>query len=282
SGSSGISGSAGSPGISGSASSPGISGSAGHTRRLAGGIAHDLNTILTTIYGYCEMALENLDDASPANRDVRRIIEAANRARQLTGRLLDLDRASSEEKHNVKVSDIISDTLDFLTPLVKDNINLSQQMKSPDLMVEAIPSQLFRVFLNIAVNALHAMENKGGSLTVRLDSVTLDSVRKKEAEAAGEAQEKGEAEETGYSRTHALITFADTGEGMDQETASRIFEHYFTGDRSKGGTGLGLTVVNDIVTEMNGTLKVRSERGMGTIIDILIPAVEFGSHPEKG
>jgi len=258
----------------GHAGIPGNAGYAGDALRLAGGIAHDLNTILTTIYGYCEMALENLDDASQAGRDVRRIIAAADRARQLTGRLLDLDRASSEQKHNVKVSDIISDTIDFLKPSVNDNISLSQQMKSPDLTVEAIPSQLFRVFMNIAVNALHAMEDGGGSLTV-----TLDSVRAGEAVGKEGAEEAGDA---GDGRTHALISFADTGAGMDQETASRIFEPYFTGHRSKGGTGLGLTVVNDIVTEMNGTLKVRTERGKGTIIDILIPAVEFGSHPEKG
>ncbi len=158
-------------------------GSAGHVRRLAGGIAHDLNTILTTIYGYSEMALENLDDASPAGRDVRRIIEAADRARQLTGRLLDLDRTLSEEKLNVKVSDILSDTLDFLMPSVNDNISLSMQMKSPDLTVEAIPLQLFRVFMNIAVNALHAMKDGGGILTVTLDSVSPGEA----AGAGGEA-----------------------------------------------------------------------------------------------
>ncbi len=247
--------------------------------RLAGGIAHDLNTILTTVYGYCEMALESLDDASPAGRNVRRIIEATDRARLLTGRLLDLDRASSEEKLRVKVSDIIEDTISFLTPTVKNNISLSLQMKSPDLMVEAIPSQLFRLFMNIAVNALHAMKEGGGSLTV-----TLDAARTGEGEESDRAGGAGEGEESGGAGegcTYALIRFADTGEGMDQETASRIFEPYFTGDTGKGGTGLGLTVVNDIVTEMNGTMKVRSEIGKGTVIDLLIPAVVFGSHPGK-
>lgn len=259
------------------------SGSAAQAFRLAGGIAHDLNTILTTIYGYCEMALENLDDASPAGHDIRRIIEAADRARQLTGRLLDLDHASPEEKQNVKVSDIISDTIDFLMPSVHDNITLSMQIKSPDLTVEAIPSQLFRVIMNIVVNALHAMEDGGGILTVTLDAVRAGEDGEKEgAEETGEKKETKKAGEKEAGRTHALISFADTGEGMDQVTASRIFEPYFSRDKSKGGTGLGLTVVNDIVTEMNGTLKVRSVRGMGTVIDILIPAVEFGSHHEKG
>jgi two-component system cell cycle sensor histidine kinase/response regulator CckA len=241
--------------------------------RLAGGIAHDLNTILTTVYGYCEMALESLDEASPASHNVRRIIDATDRARQLTGRLLDLDRASSEEKLRVKVSDIIEDTVGFLKPTVHDNISLSLQMKSPDLMVEAIPSQLFRAFMNIAVNALNAMEEGGGSLTV-----TLDAARAGEGEEAGVAKESARP---GEGCTHALIRFADTGAGMDQETASRIFEPYYTGDTGKGGTGLGLTVVNDIITEMNGTMKVRSELGKGTVIDLLIPAVVFGSHHGK-
>lgn len=239
-------------------------GRAGDAYRLAGGIAHDLNTILTTIYGYCEMALESLEEESEARRNVLRIIEAVHRARELTGRLLDIDHMSAEEKQHLRVSEIISDSLRFVMPSAGDNISLSLQIKSPDLMVEAVPSQLFRVFMNITVNALRAMKEGGGILTVTLDYVS---------------EVKGE--EAADGRSLALIRFADTGEGMDQETASRIFEPYFTGDGNRAGTGLGLTVVQDIVTEMNGTLKVRSEKGKGTVIDLLIPAAVFGSHRGK-
>ncbi|MFZ2287064.1 MAG: ATP-binding protein [Bacteroidales bacterium] len=239
-------------------------GPARETYRLAGGIAHDLNTILTTIYGYSEMALDSLDPSSEAGRSIQKIIEAADRARQLTARLLDLDRKSSEEMQQVKVSDILSDTLRILLPSAREDISLIMKMKSPDLMVEAIPSQLFRVFMNIAVNAFQAMEERGGSLTVTLDSVIA-----------------GEGEKPGNRRTLALISFADTGKGMDEATASRMFEPFFTEGGNRDRTGLGLAVVHDIVTEMNGTLKVRSERGRGTVIDLFIPVVMLGPLPEK-
>jgi signal transduction histidine kinase len=241
-----------------------IAGTAMDANRLAGGIAHDLNTILTTIYGYSEMALESLDPSSETGRSIQKIIEAADRARQLTARLLDLDRKSAEDKQQVKVSDILSDTLRFLMPPARENISLSLKIGSPDLVVEAIPSQLFRVFMNIAVNAFQSMEDGGGSLTVTLDSFI-----------------EGEGDKPGKGRTAALISFADTGKGMDEATASAMFEPFFTERGNRGGTGLGMAVVRDIVTEMNGTLKVRSEKGRGTVIDLLIPAMMFGSLPEK-
>ncbi len=237
---------------------------AGQVSATAGAIAHDLNTILTTIYGYSEMALESLDENSDAGRNVRRIIEAAHRARTLTGQLLDLSRRSAPEKVSVNLSDAISETLDFLMPSVRDNISVNRQIKVPDLFVEAVPEQLFRVFLNIAVNALQSMEDSGGTLTVTLDN-------------AG----KENGEESGAGRSHALIRFADTGKGMDATTASRMFEPYFTFGKKGTGTGLGMTIVKDIVSEMEGTLKVSSEKGRGTVIDLLLPVAMFGSLPEK-
>lgn len=226
---------------------------------MAGGIAHDLNTVLTTIYGYCEMALESLSETSEAGRSIKKIIEATNRARQLTARLVDLSDRPAEEKQQVRVADVLSDTLSLIMPSAGDNITLSFRINSPDLTVEAMPSQLFRVFMNIAVNALQAMKNGGGSLTVTLDSVT-DS----------------EGQQPGAGRHHALIRFADTGTGMDQETASRMFEPFFTRGGNESGTGLGLAVVKEIIADMNGTVRVDTETGKGTVIDVLVPAVVFG------
>lgn len=238
--------------------------SAGHAYALAGAIAHDLNTILTTIFGYSEMALESLDEASDAGRNVRMIIEAANRARRLTAQLLDLSRRSETEKVLLKVSDVLSETLDFISPSVRNNITVTRQMKAPDLLIEAVPEQLFRVFLNIAVNALQAMEGTGGSLTVTLDAAGIN-----------------DGEEAGPDRIKALIRFADTGKGMDAETSSRMFEPFFTSGKKEKGTGLGLTIVRDIISEMDGDLKVSSEMGRGTVIDLLFPVAMLGSIHEK-
>ncbi len=235
---------------------------AGQAYATAGAIAHDLNTILTTIYGYSELALESLDESSDAGRNVRRIIEAAHRARTLTGQLLDLSRRSAPEKVSVNLSEAISETLDFVMPSVRNNISVIRQMNAPDLIVEAVPEQLFRLFLNIAVNALQSMEDSGGILTVTLDN-----------------SDKENGGEVGAGRSHALIRFEDTGKGMDAETTSRMFEPYFTSGKKGAGTGLGMTIVRDIVTEMEGTLKVSSEKGRGTVIDLLLPVAMFGSLP---
>lgn len=243
---------------------PARSARAGEVYRLAAGLAHDLNTILTTIYGYCETALESLHKDSPERRSIVKIIEAANRARELTGRLLDPGQLSPAVKQHVILEDILSDSLEFVMPSARENISLNLQIKSPGILAEAVPSQLFRLFMNIAVNALRAMQEKGGTLTVILDSVV-----------------ESDGKEPGDGQSHALIRFADTGKGMDQETAARIFEPYFRADRNDAGTGLGLTVVQDIVNEMNGTLKVQSRPGEGTVIDIILPAVIFGSHAGK-
>ncbi|MDZ7636540.1 MAG: ATP-binding protein [Bacteroidales bacterium] len=236
----------------------------GQAYAAAGAIAHDLNTILTTIYGYSEMALESLDHSSDAGRNVRMIIEAAHRARTLTGQLLDLSRRSVPEKVSVNLSAAISETLDFIMPSLRNNISVTRQIDASDLFVEAVAEQLFRVFMNIAVNAIQSMEDSGGTLTVTLA-------------AAG----KEEGEEGGTGINHALIRFEDTGKGMDAETSGKMFEPFFTSGKKGAGTGLGLTIVQDIVNELEGTLKVSSVMGRGTVIDLLLPVSVFGSLPEK-
>jgi signal transduction histidine kinase len=247
---------------------------------LAGGIAHDLNTVITAIYGYSEMALESLENDSDAAASVRRIIMAADRAKALTGQLLDLSHSSMHEKKHVSVGEVIAETLDFIKPSVRDNVVVTRQLNTPEVYVEADPAQLFRVFLNIAVNALQSIDETGGSLAVTLDTVTAEA-GSVTGTAAGRSASAGEERQTGAERSHARIRFADTGTGMDPETMARIFDPFFTEGKKEGGTGLGLTVVRDIISGMNGTLNVSSVRGKGTVIDVLIPEVRFGSLLEK-
>jgi len=222
--------------------------------KLAGGIAHDLNTIITTIYGYSEMALESLDETSEAGQNIRNIISAADRARELTGRLMDLTLPAGNEKKTVRVSDIIKETVNLIRPSIPHATEVAENITSPEILVSADPLQLFRAFTNLAVNALQAMETTGGRLTITLEKVTAGDRKKLKA---------GE---------YALIRFADTGKGMDKKTADKMFDPFFTSRRNSNGTGLGLSLVYDIISDLGGDINVSSGVNEGTVMDILIPA----------
>ena len=135
---------------------------------LAGGIAHDLNTVITTIYGYSEMALESLDSPAETDRNIRMIIGAADKAKMLTGQLLDLSRRATQEKVPVRVAAVLSDTIDFIRPSVPAGIRILRKLNAEDAYVNAVPAQLFRIFINLIMNAIQAMSEKGGTLTVTL------------------------------------------------------------------------------------------------------------------
>lgn len=230
---------------------------------MAGGIAHDLNTVLTTIYGYSEQALENLAPDSDTAQHIRRIIIAADRAKTLTGQLLSLSRRAAEEKIQVRVADILSDTIDFVRPSVPPGIRIVRMLNAPDASVMAVPAQLFRMLLNLLLNAAQAIGEKEGTITVTLEAPV---------------NEEGEKAES--NGTHLLIRISDTGIGMDIQTAARIFDPYFTGGK-KNGTGLGLTVVSDAVRELGGRIRVIPVQEGGTTFELLIPDAIFGSLPEK-
>ena len=231
--------------------------------KLAGGIAHDLNTILTTIYGYSEMALETLDGTSEAARDIHKILLAADRARALTGRLMDLSRPAGNDRKTVRVSDIIEETISFIRPSIPHATEVTANIASPDILVSADPLQLFRAFTNLAVNALQAMESTGGRLTITIERVS-----------AGDRNKMNDGE-------YALIRFADTGQGMDKKTVEKMFDPFFTERRNGNGTGLGLSLVYDIISDLEGDINVSSEVNEGTVIEIIIPAEKgkFASLP---
>ncbi len=215
---------------------------------IAGGIAHDLNTILTLIYGYSELALEGLDPAGENFANIKKIIQSADRAKAITGQLLSLGMEADQARMRVPVKDILQETLEFLRPLVTDRVIFSEQMVTPEVTVSADPIQLYRVFINLARNAVHAMEEKGGTLTVTLDT-------RKGAEVSNPAAGNQVAAE------YALIRFADTGPGMDETTASRMFDPFFTAGKQGIGTGLGLSVVYGIISAIAGEISVTTKEG---------------------
>jgi len=230
---------------------------------IAGGIAHDLNTILTAIYGYSELALESAGDAAATEKYLGRIIGAADRAKSLTGQLIDLSRGALQPRQTVNIGDILADAVRFIRPSADDNITVTEKINAPDLVVEAVPAQLFRLFINVAVNALQAMKEKGGRLVITLDAVS-------------------ERDGTdGVTPDRALVRFADTGRGMDRETTEKLFTPFFSAGNREGGTGLGMMVVSAIMRDLGGAVRIDSQPGTGTVIDLLIPLSGFGPVDEK-
>ncbi len=238
-------------------------GAAAQLSAMAGGIAHDLNTVITTIYGYSEQALETLEQDAETVQYIRRIIAAADRAKTLAGQLLSLSHRVAEEKVPVRVADVLADTIDFIRPSVPSGIRIIRNLSAPDASVMAVPAQLFRILLNLILNAAQAIGEKEGTITVTL-----------------EAPVNEEGERTEENGTCLLIRISDTGKGMDSGTAGKIFDPFFTSGK-KSGTGLGLTVVSDAVRELGGKIRVSSVRDKGTTFELLIPDTFFGSLNEK-
>jgi signal transduction histidine kinase len=167
---------------------------------------------------------------------------------------MDLSRPAGNEKKTVRVSDIIKETVSLIRPSIPHGTEVAENIISPEIMVSADPLQLFRAFTNVAVNALQSMESTGGRLTITLEKGTAGDPEKLKA---------GE---------YALIRFADTGKGMDKKTADKMFDPFFTSRRDSNGTGLGLSLVYDIISDLEGDINVSSGVNEGTVIDILIPA----------
>jgi two-component system cell cycle sensor histidine kinase/response regulator CckA len=228
--------------------------------QLAGGVAHDFNNLLTAIKSYSEFLLEDMDDTDPRRSDVAEIQLAAKRAAALTRQLLAFSRKQLLEPQVLDLNAVVRDMEKMLRRLIGADIDI-RIVTAPDLgTVEADPSQIEQVVMNLAVNARDAMP-EGGTLTIETSNVDLDE-RYADAHASVEP---------GY---YVMLTVSDDGCGIDRETQARIFEPFFTTKELGKGTGLGLSTVYGIVKQSGGYVWVYSDVGQGTTFRIYLPRVE--------
>jgi PAS domain S-box-containing protein len=227
---------------------------------LAGGIAHDFNNILSAVLGYGEMALEDLDQEHPAYNSVRSVIEAGMRASHLTKDLLLFSRKQISRKETVNVNTILSRVEKFIRRIIGEDIQCVTHLSPAPLPVFADSHQLDQVLMNFATNARDAMPG-GGLLTLTTTRVEQDDTF---AAAHG----------LPHPGPYALISVADTGRGMDRETAGKIFEPFFTTKEMGKGTGLGLAVVYGIIKDHLGHVEVASEPGKGSTFTVRLPLAE--------
>jgi signal transduction histidine kinase/CheY-like chemotaxis protein len=228
--------------------------------KLAGGVAHDFNNILTGISGYTELLCDEFKPDSPAGQDLREIGRLAHRAADLTGQLLAFSRRQTIEPVVLNINAAVENATKMLRRLIREDIDLQLHL-APDLgACEADPTQIEQVLFNLAVNARDAMPD-GGKLTIETGNADLDS----------DYAEQHVAVTPG---SYVVLAVTDTGCGMDEETQAQVFEPFFTTKDPGHGTGLGLATVYGIVKQNGGYIWVYSEPGRGTTFKVYLPRVE--------
>ena len=237
--------------------------------RMAGGTAHDFNNILTAILGYCDLLLSRLREDDPIRRDLLEIRTAGERGANITRQLLAFSRRQVLQPKVMNLNDAVAGIDKLLGRLLGEDIDIRFDLDRRLGNVKIDPGQIEQVIVNLAVNARDAMPD-GGSLSIATSNVTYrdDLVPRRLDVPPGR---------------YAMLTFADQGTGMDEETRSRIFEPFFTTKEKGKGTGLGLSTVYGIVNQSGGHVWAESVPGKGTTFRICLPRVEEPvEEPDRG
>ena len=237
---------------------------------LAGGVAHDFNNLLTAILGYAEMASRRLPAESPANAPVREIQLAAQRAAELTEKMLAFAGGGALRFDWIALNEIVREMVELLRPSLPPGREIRFALAHPAPGVEADATQVRQIVLNLLLNASEAMAEQGGTIEVSTGEVSCDRERLESAVIGAECDEG----------RYAFLGVADEGTGLAEEIQERIFEPFFT--TKFAGRGLGLAAVLGIVRAHRGAIEVASRPGRGTRFTVLLPLAQppAGTAPE--
>jgi len=225
--------------------------------RLAGGVAHDFNNVLTVILGEAELARTNLIESDPLLSRLKRISEAGGRASDLTNQLLAFSRRQTLRVEPLDLNELVRSMENMLRRLIGEDVIFEVALGEKIGVVRADRGQLEQVLMNLAVNARDAMP-QGGRLIIETANVDL-------------SKEYASEHASVVPGPHVMVAVSDTGVGMDAETRAAIFEPFFTTKEKGKGTGLGLATVYGIVKQSEGSIWVYSEPGRGATFKIYLP-----------
>jgi len=225
---------------------------------LAGGIAHDFNNILAAILGYGEMAQKEAAEGTAHRRHIDAAVNAGLRAKSLVGRILAFSRSGVGERVPVHVRSVVMEALELVEASLPHCVQLVRSVETGDVALLGDPTQIHQVVMNLCANALQAMGTHGGVLSVAVDTVELN-------------QSLVVATSTLPPGNYVRLRVSDTGVGMAPQVLERIFDPFFTTKEVGVGTGLGLSLVHGIVTDLGGGIEVKSEQGLGACFTVYLP-----------
>ncbi len=230
---------------------------------LSGGIAHDFNNLLASIIGYAELAMDEIQEGSTIDRNLREIYKAGIRAKELVKQILTYARQGDREIQTVRVREIAEEALELLRSSIPSTIEIRTDIES-DSRVKGDPTQIHQIFMNLCTNASQAMENEGGILKVELKDAALnrDFTDKFEDLPPGDYLE---------------LSVSDTGPGIPSDIVGSVFEPYFTTRAPGEGSGMGLAIVRSIAKKYGGETTVFSEEGKGAEFTVFLPVESKGS-----
>ncbi|HXK19958.1 MAG TPA: ATP-binding protein [Polyangiaceae bacterium] len=225
---------------------------------LAGGIAHDFNNILGAMVAFIDLIRIDVNDRMSVLDHVDELKTASYRARDLVQQILTFSRTQKPSRSITKVDQAVRDALKLLRSSLPSSVVIQSSFDDAAPLVLADLSQVHQVVMNLGTNAAHAMHERGGELSLRVELCVVDEelVRRRPDLRPGR---------------YVRIAVKDSGHGMDEATQKRIFEPFFTTKRQGEGTGLGLAVVHGIVRDHDGAIAVESSVGAGTSVEVFLP-----------
>jgi PAS domain S-box-containing protein len=226
---------------------------------LAGGIAHDFNNILGAILGFGEMAQRHADNGQPIRRHIERVLQAGARARLLVRRILDFSRSGVAERVPVNIQAVVEEVVAMLTPTLPQGLSVKTNLRTGNAAVLGDATQLYQVVMNLCTNAVRAMDESG---VLELSSCRVD---------VDQARQLFQGDLRAGS--YVCIEVADTGGGIAPDVKARIFDPFFTTRKVGEGTGLGLSVVHGIVSDVGGAIDVADRVDCGTLVSVWLPIV---------
>jgi two-component system cell cycle sensor histidine kinase/response regulator CckA len=236
--------------------------------RLAGGVAHDFNNMLSVIMGFTEMALDKSAQDDPRREDLQEVLAAAKRSSSITRQLLAFARKQTIAPQVLDLNETMEDMLKMLRRLVGEDINLDWQPTTGLWPVLIDPSQLDQILANLCVNARDAIKGVG-KITIQTAMKTFDQAYCRENSFVTPGD-------------YVMLAVSDDGCGMDENIQKKVFEPFFTTKEAGKGTGLGLATVYGIVKQNNCFIKVYSEPGQGTTFKIFFPRCGLDTRTEAG